>query len=838
MPEQQDTSDTITSNTAQHPASVDAYIRHGWSLVPIPPGTKGPNTEGWNRKENALTSSADLKPYWGIGLAHAYSGTMALDIDHWDRAALELMQMGLSLDDLYNAPDAVVISSGRAGHGKLLYAMPFGLVLPSKKLSDFDLEGSRYCYLDFRCGTFNGLTAQDVLPPSIHPDTLAPYRWAGLGHWQRLPLIPQPLLDFWLAMTERDSQRIIPTHDFKTASWDEIRDALEHVDPSCDRETWIQIGMALHYVGVETGRIDEACGVWNDWSMKSPTKYKGAREITAQWRSLRADKRNMVRLGTLFHFARLGGWVRPKPDVAHLFAAAPMVEPETVTLSLEMPPPAMDLSLWPDALRARAEEVAEHRGCDPLVPLFAGLGAICGAVDARTRLELMPGFKVPPVLWLMTIGDPGDKKSPGSRPMLGALRSLEIEDRPNYARELLRWEGKQAAHETAKKAFLEWSASPESLLGGEPPAVPDMPDQPASLKICVNDITSQKLVREAALRPRGLLCALDEMSAWVTKLTDTRSGEDRSSWVVAYEAEPYVMDRVGAGSIVCDNFAVSMYGNIQPEVFRKTAPMMSADGLLQRFIPAVLRWERTKRGDPVPEEFTLSKQWESLLRLVYALPAMTYKLSPEAYTEYREFQNWYEVQKKQERLLQSSNSFMTAYGKIEGTCGRLALVLHLIENPFAPEITKTTLDRAIAIIKSYVIPALRYTLEGLGNGSPMVKGLADWVICNAEQTTVTIGRLRTIAQKWNEESSNRYSADNKIIQAMAVLDEAGWTQRLDDGSYEYRDYAEWAINPLILTQFNTYREQRNAAIAERKQQVSKSFGDAVGARGRRKAASG
>ena len=93
----------------QHPASVDAYIRHGFSLVPIPQGTKGPRTAGWNIKANAIKSQADLPQGWGIGLAHAYSGTMAFDIDEWDTTAMVLGLQGINLQELY---DAVVLATG------------------------------------------------------------------------------------------------------------------------------------------------------------------------------------------------------------------------------------------------------------------------------------------------------------------------------------------------------------------------------------------------------------------------------------------------------------------------------------------------------------------------------------------------------------------------------------------------------------------------------------------------------------------------------------------------------------------------------------------------------
>ena len=74
----------------QHPASADVYISHGWGLCAIPPNTKGPRTPGWQHKENMVKSQADILPGHGMGLCHAYSGTMALDIDSWDVAAAAL----------------------------------------------------------------------------------------------------------------------------------------------------------------------------------------------------------------------------------------------------------------------------------------------------------------------------------------------------------------------------------------------------------------------------------------------------------------------------------------------------------------------------------------------------------------------------------------------------------------------------------------------------------------------------------------------------------------------------------------------------------------------------
>jgi hypothetical protein len=772
--------------------------------VPIPAGTKGPRAQGWNLKENALKAQGDLPPGYGIGLAHAYSGTMALDIDNWTVTTSLLAEHGIDLQALYDAPDAVVINSGKPGHGKLLYQMPFGAALPSKKI----LHNSITAY-ELRCATASGLTVQDVLPPSIHPEVNKPYTWAGKGHWMRLPVIPQALLDLWNGMLNQDKERTISTDGSIDASWEEIRQALDHISPDCSRDEWINAGMALHWAGTQTDQLDQALALWNEWSMPS-AKYPGDRGILTQWHSFKTDKASAVKLGTLFHIAKQHGWHRPLPDAASLFSKIdiPVMDPVNVIDGLRPKPPDMDMDLWPGILRQRAQEISESVGCDPLVPLFAGLAAVCGVVDAQIRLELMPGFNVPPVLWLMTLGDPADKKSPGSRPMLAPLRNIEAEDRPRYQKELLDWEGKEAMYSSSKKAFLEWSASPEAMLGADQaPHVPEMPKEPVPLKITVSDITSQKLVRQAADRPRGLLCYLDEMNSWVRKMTDKTSGEDRSAWVVSYESEHYEMDRVGAGSIHCENLAVSIYGNIQPQVYKQNVKLLAADGMLQRFIPGILRGSKTKLGQPVPEYMTAAASWENTLRLVYALPAQTYKLSPEAYEEFRAFQSWYEEAKQDERVLDSGSEYMTAFGKLEGLAGRLILLFHVIEAPFTPQVSKDIVQRVISLIRGYVIPAYRYTLGEVGGviTNEFDQWMIDHVIqISSEVQTVDLRNLKKSARRQLDGKTD-WQKDQMVLDAMLVLEQSGWVVPLEMELHKHK--AMWGINPSLPEMFKGYRQR-------------------------------
>lgn len=799
---------------SQHPASVDAYIRAGWHLVPIPHGTKGPQTAGWNRRENTLKSHLQLPQGWGIGLAHAYSGTMALDVDDWDRASFELMMQGISLQALYDAPDAVIVDSGRQGHGKLLYAMPFGLALPSKKLLD-DRGGERYNYLDFRCGTANGLTVQDVLPPSIHPETNQPYRWAGRGHWTRLPQIPDALLRMWSDLLEKDKARALPATSPIKASWSEIEGALAAISPDCSRDEWITVGMALHYAGTQLQQLDQALYLWDEWSQPS-TKYPGQREVLTQWNSFRPDKATSVKLGSLFHLATRYGWVRPAPDVTTMFAGAQASTPAKVELDLKPPAPELNLDLMPPELATAALSISEAVGCDPLVPLWAGLATVSAAMDARSRLEMRPGFKVPPVLWAMTIGNPADKKTPGSAPLFDVLKELEAEDRPRYRQAVQVFEALEARHEAARKAYLDAAKDTDSLLAGTmPQGYGDAPVPPSPLRILTSDVTSQKLIRLSADNPRGIMTYLDEMNSWVDKLIDPRSQEQKSAWTMAFEAKSYRMDRVGAGEIEAENYAVSIYGNIQPRVFRDAVHKMSKDGLLQRFIPVVLRDGMTRLGKPTRQHQQDLAAFNQMVRVVFGLPAMTYTLAPDAEEAYVEFQKWYHQRLADEKLLKVNDVYLQAFGKLEGLVGRIILLLHVMLDPYGIRVSKETVERGVALARTYIVPAMRYTYNGdMVNSTSFDQWVMEHVIQYADKDTLTLSDIRASARRQVDGMSRQMQID-MILSAMYPLEQAAWVMRVDEGGKEMQGVAQWAVNPHLREQFADHRRR----VIEAKQRM-------------------
>jgi RecA-family ATPase len=112
---------------------------------------------------------------------------------HW------LQSRGVDLEAFLQGDDAVQIVSGKPNRAKLLYRLPVGVEpLPTKKVTD---QGR--VMFELRCASGAGASVQDVLPPTIHPQTQQPYAWGGAGSFKRLPVLPPPLLKLWRELMEQ-----------------------------------------------------------------------------------------------------------------------------------------------------------------------------------------------------------------------------------------------------------------------------------------------------------------------------------------------------------------------------------------------------------------------------------------------------------------------------------------------------------------------------------------------------------------------------------------------------------------------------------------------------------
>ncbi len=292
------------------------YVRAGLALVPIPSRQKGPTTKGWNLRENVTTDVHEAVSLTGnIGLAHVYSTplTMALDIDDLPKARVWLAGRDVDLDGLMVADDAVQIASGRQGRAKLLYRLPSGLApiesLTIKETANVDGEEKQITVLEIRCATRDGLTLQDVLPPSIHPDTDQPYRWGGKGDWRNIPEIPETLLNVWQqALAARETGRtrrkgrlsLFESVDDTPRQRATLQAQLQHISADCSYEFYRDIVWAILSFG-----WPDAEELARQWCETAPDSFEedDFNNVVSSH-----DPTRSPTIGTIYYHARRGGW--------------------------------------------------------------------------------------------------------------------------------------------------------------------------------------------------------------------------------------------------------------------------------------------------------------------------------------------------------------------------------------------------------------------------------------------------------------------------------------------------------------------------------------------------
>ena len=184
-------------------------------------------------------------------------------------------------DYLGNAGFAVVTGSGN-GSMHLYYRLsePIALVQHSDSYEGIDFKSSGFI-------VGNG---------SLHKSG-ANYETMH-GAPQDVTEAPQRLIEI---LRKPERHRSMISGIAVDVSEQEISEMLRVIDPDCDHEKWVKIGMAIHDATSGTG-LD----LWNDWSSRGE-KYPTFGQLEKRWHSF-GKAGNPVGLGTLIHYARESGY--------------------------------------------------------------------------------------------------------------------------------------------------------------------------------------------------------------------------------------------------------------------------------------------------------------------------------------------------------------------------------------------------------------------------------------------------------------------------------------------------------------------------------------------------
>ena len=588
---------------AERFAKVEALTAGGFVLVPVPKGTKGPRANGWNsdpaqwiRTPSAAREYMTAHPGAGVGLLHSESQTAALDLDH-DGAALALAAVGVDLAAVLASTPYKVC--GKRGE-KPLFRVPDGMSLKNVALSWPDPSGKkgpggrpdRMTIFELRGGP-----VQDVIPPSIHPDTGQPYTWAGPvpTNVADLPELPRELLALWerwqqlepvmraacpwapapveLAPAPRDLARLgiaavgseSVVDKFNTAR--ELSEVLGMAGyKGGPRGPWLYPGSTSGQAGVRLRpeRTPRGAEVVMSWHAGDPLGDGKPRDAFSVWALLTHDmdmytatseqRREMVK-----DAARLLGLPepergspmrvgRPPGPSTPSGAALPPLEwgevrplPPVTELVPSLPP-----ELLPPPLRAWIQDEARAAGL-PLEmiagPVLIGAGGMIGA-----RLSLKNAANAPAVpgnLWGLICGPPSIKKTHALNLGADALNRAQCAEFERI--EAQRGELK-TAHEVAaarleglegqlKRAYKGGKSAPPAPSDDElTEARESFSEAEAALRparYVVNDSTVEKLGEILRDNPEGVTLVRDEATAWLSSFDRSGRESDRGFWLEA-----------------------------------------------------------------------------------------------------------------------------------------------------------------------------------------------------------------------------------------------------------------------------------------------------------------
>lgn len=381
-----------------------------------------------------------------------------------------------------------------------------------------------------------------------------------------------------------------------------LKTALSQAPNTLSREDWVKlagslkagvgealqpefIAFSLRYTGGNPCTEHEAQHVWSSTTPHTVTSAAPALALLrdalgdpawkAIWRDVlgRRDQ-NQPRSQTRAEPPRKDDW--PVPDM-------------TLTGMGDQPAPIMSddelgvvFGSWADWLKTAAETKNA-----PIDFVALALVSAASAVIGNTRWTVAwDGWKEPPIIWAMLVGNPSSNKSPALDAVMDPIADIDRELSEQYKADYEVWAAKD---EMAALIRSEWKANAKKAIadGETPPAKPEDAEagtQPIRGRVRISDTTTEKAAELLRDSWRGLLLFRDELSGWLGSMDRYNGGGDRPFWLEAHGGRTYTVDRkANPEPVIIDHLSIAILGGTQPDKLYSLLVKTEDDGLLPRF---------------------------------------------------------------------------------------------------------------------------------------------------------------------------------------------------------------------------------------------------------------
>jgi hypothetical protein len=723
------------------------YVDHGWQLIALEHNSKGTDVPGWNLPGHAIDTPEKLVRINGgnVGLALAWTRTATIDVDDYAEAEAMLADVGIDLNALMCAKGAVQIRS-RANRAKLVYRLPEGTAPPRSHA--IKANGNATVY-ELRCATIDGKTVQDVLPPSIHPDTGKPYEW--VGDWRNLPELPAHILAHWQALGVAGAT--VGEINIPNVNADDLAAGMALLNDE---------KLAIVEGGADDGRRSEAVYAviahmcWKDAtdaqiiavlthpgngiSAKPLEKRRPAAWLMPQIAKKRAEvaaeraARGNVHIdfdtltgksGATGNANSTGGTETPGADSKGATGLEPIPLPK-------LPPvPEFPADILPDAFKAWVMDAADRARFDPAfmaASAMVGIGSLIGRkLGIRLKATDIDWIEFGNV-WGCIVGTPSALKSPAMSDALRPVRALQANAAKDHVAAVRDWEADVEAHKMRrsadKKAAAKRLAEDRNADIGLNDS--DAPEKPVGRCYWTSDATVERLGELAVENPNGLLIVRDELSSLLKSLEAEQNSEARGFYLSGWSGkEGYRFDRIMRGTTYSPAYALSMMGGIQPgplsRFVRSAQSGEQADGLLQRL--QLLVWPdgvEFEYVDRAPDRATKELAVAAFERADTFDGRAIGEVSPYFNDDppfigfdpaaQELFVDWYSQFMQSRRAIEKSSTeagpLAAHFGKYPGLLGKLAIIMHVCDDPEGRAVSRRSLLKALAWL-DYLDPHAR-----------------------------------------------------------------------------------------------------------------------------------
>jgi hypothetical protein len=567
-----------------------------------------------------------------------------------------------------------------------------------------------------------------------------------------LPAPPKWLLDM-LRSPNLSKKAPAPSSGFDSSDEERkfIEEALEYV-PADDRDLWLKFGGALHDTGHPWNRA-----VWDAWSCRS-SKFDAVGQDDA-WKSFGRQTGRKATVGSIIEEARLRGFTGHKhtaisPKIAGMVGIAsrgnsnlsPADEHDGGPLPLTRPIHPGDeypVDALGPILSGAVRAIQDIVKCPVALTAGSVLSTVSLAVMAHADvMHPVTRRMIPLSLFLLEIGESGERKSESDNLAMRPVREFEEELRRTYADEIKDYAIKERAWELAKLAIEKKGNNDRSKIERELRAHGEAPLPPLEPELTVTEPTFEALQRGFARGRAAQGLFSDEGGTFIGGFSMSEDAKVRSATGLSRLWDGKPIERVRASEKMImpgRRLAVHLMAQWEVASIMLSDGMLAAQGYLARFLvshPPSTKGSRFSTPRNGAADAALAayyrKVGDILRQPAIMAPGERNSLSPRALvlTDAAEAR-WIEFSDTVEGMMGVNGELrrISAFAsKLGEHVLRIAGVLTLIDDVHAQHIQIEALERSISIADYYMVEQLRiYEAGHIPDDLRLAIELLDWL---------------------------------------------------------------------------------------------------------------